>query len=108
MSGSDYHEYENGHFAGMVHDQFSGEMYESEHTMVNDAAFRFETTETKIRGAVVLVSDNDVLIGDATNQRYPRDEDTALSMHDVDLSTIYFKNATAGNNTKINIIGVKI
>lgn len=108
MSGSDYYEYTPGHYVEKVHDEFSGEMYENEHTAASDAAFRFETTETKIRGAVVLVSDNDVLIGDSSNQRYPRDADTALSMHDVDLSTIYFKNATAGNNTKINIIGVKI
>ncbi len=108
MTGADYYEYDEGHFAERIHDEFAGEMYENEHTAANDAAFRFETTETKIRGAVVLVSDNDVLIGDSTNQRYPRDEDTALSMHDVDLSTLYFKNATAGNNTKINIIGVRI
>lgn len=108
MSGTNYHEYKNGKFAKKIHDEFSGELYENEHTAVSDAAFRFETTETKIRGAVVLVSDHGVLIGDSSNQRYPRDADTALSMHDVDLSTVYFKNATAGNNTKINIIGVKI
>lgn len=108
MSGNDHHEYESGHFAEMVHDQFSGATYENEHTAVSDAAFRFETTEVKIRGAVILVSDHDVLIGDSSNQRYPRSAGTATSVSGIDLSTIYFKNAGAGDNTKINIIGVRI
>lgn len=108
MSGSDYHEYESGKFAGKVHDEFSGDVYENEHTMASDSAYRFETTATKLRGATILISTHDALVGDSTNQRYPKSSGTTLSVGDVDMSTLYFKNASAGNNTKINIIGVKI
>lgn len=66
MGGEDYHEYEAGRFAYKVHDVFSGEVYENEHTMTTDAAYRFETTETKLRGAMILVSTHDALIGDST------------------------------------------
>ena len=107
MSG-DYYEYEAGKFAGKIHDEFSGDVYENEHTAASDAAFRFETTETKLRGAVILVSTHDALIGDSTNQRYPKSAGTSLAVGDVDLSDLYFMNAGVGNNTKINIIGVKI
>ena len=107
MSGADYHEYETGHFAKKVHDEFSGEIYENEHRMVDDAGYRFETVATKLRGAVILVSTHDVLIGDLSAQRYPKEAGTSLSVGDIDLSDLGFKNATAGQNTKINIIGVR-
>ena len=108
MSGEDYHEYIAGHFAKKVHDEFSGEVYENEHTATTDAAFRFETTEVKLRGAVIMVSTHDTLIGDSSNQRYPKSAGSSLSVGDVDLSDLYFKNAGAGDNTKINIVGVRI
>ena len=108
MSGEDYHEYETGHFAAKVHDEFSGKVYENEHTMTTDATYRFETTPVKLRGAVILVSTHNALIGDSTNQRYPKAAGTSLAVGDVDLSELYFKNAGAGNNTKINIVGVMI
>lgn len=108
MTGENCHEYTTGEFAKKIHDEFSGDVYENEHTAASDAAFRFETTETKLRGAVILVSTHDALIGDSSNQRYQKTYGTTLSVSDVDLSKLYFKNATAGQNTKINIIGVKI
>jgi len=108
MSGADYHEYEDGHFAGKVHDEFSGDVYENEHTMTTDTAYRFETTEVKLRGAVILVSTHDAVIGDSANQRYPKAAGTTMSVDGIDVSSIYFKNATAGLNTTINIVGVRI
>lgn len=108
MSGSDYHEYSTGHFASKVHDEFSGTVYENEHTATSDAAFRFETSEVKLRDAVILVSTQNALLGDSTNQRYPVAAAATFSMNDVDLSTLYFKNAAAGQNTKVNIIGTMV
>lgn len=108
MSGSDYYEYQSGHFAEKIHDEFSGEVYENEHTMVDDSAYRFETTVVKLRTAVILISTHDAVVGDSSNQRYPKSVGTSLSIGCVDLSELYFKNAGAGNNTIINIIGVKI
>jgi len=108
MSGANYKTHSDGEIASEVHEHFTGEVYENEHTMVDDTAYRFESTEMKLRGAVILVSTHDALIGDSSNQRYPKTSGTSLAVGDVDLAKLYFKNAGAGNNTKINIIGVKI
>jgi len=108
MSGANYKTHSDGEISSEVHEYFTGEVYENEHTMVDDIAYRFESTEMKLRGAVILVSTHDTLIGDSSNQRYPKTAGTSLAVGDVDLSDLYFKNAGAGNNTKINIIGVKI
>lgn len=108
MVGANYKTHSDGEIAYETHEHFTGDVYENEHTAASDAAFRFETTETKLRGAVILVSTHDALIGDSSNQRYQKTYGTTLSVSDVDLSKLYFKNATAGQNTKINIIGVKI
>lgn len=93
---------------GRLHivDSFSGDVYENEHTMTTDAIYRFETSEKKLRSGVALISTKDALIGDITNQRYPKSAGSTLSLEYTDLSQLYFKNAAAGQNTKINIIGV--
>ena len=92
----------------LISPRFGGAIYENEHTMTDDLPYRFETTSTKLRGAVILISDNGVLIGDASNQRYPKSANNVISVGDVDLSTMYFKNASPGNNAKINILGVRL
>ena len=108
MAGANYIIFTDGEVAYEIHEYFTGDVYENEHTMADDNAYRFETTSVKLRGAVILVSTYDALIGDSANQRYPKASETSLSVGDVDLSELYFKNAGAGNNTVINIIGVKI
>lgn len=87
-------------------DAFSGEVYENEHIMTTDAIYRFESSEKKFRSGVALISTKDALIGDVTNQRYPKSAGSTLALEYTDLSKLYFKNAAAGQNTKINIIGV--
>ena len=106
MSGSDYYEYEEGKFASRVIEGYAGEIYENEHTFASDAAQRFEATTVKLRGAVIHVSTHGIVIGNTTNQRYPVDADDSLAVDRVDLSKLWIKNATAGQNAKINIIGV--
>ena len=93
---------------GRLHivDSFSGDVYENEHTMTTDAIYRFETSEKKLRSGVALISTKDALLGDVTNQRYPKSAGSSMSLDFTDLSKLYFKNASAGQNTKINIIGV--
>lgn len=88
--------------------RFGGDVYESEHTMTDDLPYRFSSTSLKLRGAVILISTYDVLIGDISNQRYPKSAGSSLTVDKLDISTLYFKNAIAGNNTKINIIGVRL
>jgi len=94
--------------SGRIHvvDNFSGDVYENEHNMTTDAAYRLESSEKQLKSGVVLISTKDALIGDDTNQRYPKSAGSTLSIEYADLSKLYFKNATAGQNTKINIIGV--
>lgn len=108
MNGGNYYEYKGGEFAPKVHDEFSGAIYENEHMMTDNNPYRFETTEVKLRGAVLLVTVQDALIGDSANQRYPKAAGSTLSVDGIDVSSMYFKNATAGLNTKINIVGVRI
>lgn len=107
MSG-DFKIHSDGEIATEVFEHFTGEIYENEHTMADDSAYRFESAELKLRGATILVSTYDALIGDSSNQRYPKTAGTSLSVGHVDLSNLYFKNATAGQNTKINIVGARI
>lgn len=108
MTGSDYYEYSTGHFVEMVHERFSGTLYENEHTMTNNAAFRFETSEAKLRNVVISISTNGATMGDSTEQRYPIPAGTTLSLWDVDISGMWFRNAIDGQNMKINIIGTRI
>lgn len=108
MSGSDYYEYSSGHFADVVHERFSGTLYENEHMMAGSSAFRFETTETKLRNVVISISTNGARMGDSSNQRYPIPAGTTLSLYDVDISGMWFRDAITGQNAKINIIGTRI
>jgi len=87
---------------------FTGDVYENEHTMTTDAAYRFETTTTRLRDVIIRVSTFDALVGNTANQRYPRSTGSTLGFTKIDLSKFYIKNAGAGSNTKINIIGTRL
>jgi len=87
---------------------FTGDVYENEHTMVDDTAYRFESSSLLLRDAVVRVSTHDALFGDTSNQRYPRSVGSTIGLTKLDLSKFYIKNAGAGSNTKINIFGTKV
>lgn len=108
MGGSNYKVHSDDIIAECCHEHFTGDVYENEHTMSDDLKYRFETSELKLRSATILFSTHDALVGDSSNQRYPKSAGTTLSVGYVDLSNLYFKNAGAGQNTKLNIIGVKI
>lgn len=108
MGGANYKIHSDDVIAYDVHEHFTGDVYENEHTMVDDNIYRFEATELKLRSGVILFSTHDALVGDISNQRYPKSAGTTLSIENVDLSKLYIKNAGAGSNTKINIIGDKV
>jgi len=91
-----------------VIETFTGEIYENSHNMADDDAWRFETSTLMLRSGTILISTKGALVGDSSNQRYPKSAGTPLAVEYVDLSKLYFKNATAGQNTKLNIIGVKM
>lgn len=91
-----------------VTEDFTGTAYEDQVTAAADTAFRLVTSETKIRDVIVYVSGNNALVGDADNQRMPLNVGESLGISWIDLSTLYFKNATAGNNTTITVLGVTV
>jgi len=86
---------------------FSGAVYENEDTATDDNARRFETSSKKLRDVIIQVVSNDQLFGNATNQRYKVATGSTIGFTQVDLSTLYFKNATAGQNGTVNILGVE-
>jgi len=89
-----------------VTEDFGGEVYEDQITAGADTAFALVATTTKIRDAVIYVSGHDALIGDAENQRMPLAVGSSIGLSWVDLSTFYVKNAVAGNNTTVTVLGV--
>ena len=72
------------------------------------APYRFETSMLLLRDVIIHVSVNDAVIGDAVQQRYPQSAGGELGFTSVDLSKLYFANANPANNSKINIIGVRL
>ncbi len=86
---------------------FSGAVYENEDTATTDDPRRFETSSKKLRDLIIQVSGNDQLFGNVTNQRYKVAVGEAIGFTRVDLSLLYFKNAAAGQNGTVNILGVE-
>jgi hypothetical protein len=86
---------------------FSGAVYENENTATSDATRRFETTSKKLKDVIIQVETNDQLFGNASNQRFKVTAGASMGFTQVDLSTLYFKNAGAGLNGTVRIIGVE-
>lgn len=86
---------------------YSGTVYEKEDTAASDTARRFETTGKLLRDVVIRVSTNAQKFGNAANQRLTLNAGDSMGFTQVDISTFYFKNAGAGQNGTVNIIGVE-
>lgn len=87
---------------------FTGDVYENEHTMTDNVKYRFESSSVLLRDVIIRVSENAAVIGDSSNQRYPKSIGSTCGFTRVDLSKLYIKNAGAGANTKINILGTRL
>lgn len=92
---------------GKVQEDFGGNVYSKTMTMVADTATRFETTAKKLRDATVLVETNTMLLGETGVEVYTLAAGGTVKFTKIDISTLYFKNAAAGVNGKITIIGVE-
>jgi len=92
---------------GKVDINFSGAVYRNSDTAVADTARRFETTAKKLRNVTILVSGKAQLFGTSTTQDYPVNPGDTLSYDYIDISTLYFKNAAAGENGTVYILGVE-
>ena len=86
---------------------YSGSVYVSSDTAASDAARRFAATEKKLRDVIVKVEDNDQLFGTAAGQTFPVASGEWMGFTKVDVSALYFKNKTAGQNGTVHIIGVE-
>lgn len=86
---------------------FGGNVYSKTMTMANDNATRFETTVKKLRDVVIIVKTHPMLLGETGVEVYPVAADETVGFTKVDISTLYFKNAGAGNNGVITILGTE-
>ena len=83
-----------------------GDTYSKTMTMSDDNATRFEATEKSLRDVVILVETNPMLLGSTGVEVFPVATNGSIGWSKVDISTLYFKNAGAGNHGKITILGV--
>jgi len=84
----------------------AGAIYENQKTMAADTATRFETTSKKLRSARIYVTTQNMVFGTSANQRLTVAANDYFDLESFDLSTLYFKNAAAGQNGTVTIIGV--
>jgi len=85
----------------------NGTVYVNSDTATNDDPRRLEVTSRKLAWAVISVETNDQLFGNADGQVFPLAAAGTMGIGRVDLSTLYFKNRTAGQNGTIYILGVE-
>ena len=90
-----------------VDEFFSGQVYVNSDTAKDVGARRFETTETKLVDVVVFVETEDQLFGDASGQTFPRAAGTGFGFTSVDISTLYFRDASPLNHGTVHILGVR-
>jgi hypothetical protein len=98
---------ETTHHSAKVLNQFGGNVYSKQMTMTDDNATRFETSTKKLRDVCIIVTTNNMLLGETGTEVYPVDADDTIGFTEVDVSTLYFKNASAGSNGTITILGVE-
>lgn len=87
-------------------ESFGGATYVNQDTAVSDAARRFETTSTKLRDVLVKVSTYAQLFGTSASQTFRVEPGGTWAVGKIDVSTLYFKNATAGENGTVDILAV--
>jgi len=92
---------------GKVEDSFGGNVYSKTMTMSDDAATRFETEAKLLRDVVILVETYSMLLGKTGVEVYTVGVGETVGFTKVEISTLYFKNATAGQNGKISILAVE-
>ena len=84
-----------------------GDTYSKTMTMTGDTATRFETAAKTLRDARIRVETNPMLMGKTTVVVFPVAINTTIELGRLDIATLYFKNAGAGDNGKITILGVE-
>jgi hypothetical protein len=91
----------------LTQDMFSGKIYRNTDIASDDTARRFVTTERLLRDVIILVEDYTQLFGSAAAQTFPVVQGDSLRFTKIDISTLYFKNAVAGENGTVRILAVE-
>lgn len=89
------------------HVSYSGKIYSNSNTATNDEARRFETSAKRLRSVYVEVLTNAQSFGDADTQPFDVAVGDGVWLNDLDLSTLYFSNTSAGDNGTVVIIGTE-
>ena len=85
---------------------FRGAAYAKADTASADTARRFETAEKKLTWAAIQVTTQSQLFGDSSTQTVTYAAAATFELENVDISTLYFKNAAAGQNGTVSIVGI--
>jgi len=86
---------------------YGGEVYVNSDIATADTARRFETSSKKLKDIIIIVKTHDQLFGDSSGQTYPVGAGETFGITQIDISTLYFKNATAGQNGVVHILAVE-
>ena len=86
---------------------FGGNVYSKTMTMTDDNPTRFEAAAKKLRDIVIIVKTHPMLLGETGVVVYPVGVNETIGWTKVDISTLYFQNANAGDNGVITILGVE-
>lgn len=86
---------------------YSGAFYYKADIAVADTARRMEAAALKLRDCIIECETQDQLLGDVTAQGSAMAAGTGRGYSSIDISTLYFKNKTAGQNGTIRITGVR-
>ncbi|MBA7571932.1 hypothetical protein ES708_13702 [subsurface metagenome] len=84
-----------------------GEVYAKSSAAASDAARRFETTKTVLVWAAIQVTVKDMLFGDSATQPVKYVVDEKFELYNVDVSTLYFRNADSSQHGTVSIVGIK-
>jgi len=87
--------------------QFSGQTYNNTDTAADDNVRRFEESEKKLNDVIIYVSGHGQLFGDDHSQEFYVAAGGSLGLTRVDISTLYFRNASAGQNGTVSILGTE-
>ncbi len=85
---------------------FRGAIYAKSDTAVSDAGRRFETTEKKLTWCVIQITTNSQIFGTVSAYPVTYAANASFEMENVDISTLYFANAAAGQNGTVSIMGI--
>jgi len=85
---------------------YRGQVYAKSDTAGADAARRFETSAKKLNWAAIQVTTKAQLFGDSGSQPVSYGADATFEFENVDISTLYFRNAASGQNGTVSIVGI--